>query len=472
MTTSLPARVLLLSLATLASAPHLGQGSRRSTALRRLSPAQMEEDLFQLSEELNTFHAGLLRYATQEELDEAFGEVLFGASEERSALEFYRLVAELVARFRCGHTRVRFGALDEAAALARRGLLPIEVLLRGERAWVRRVLVGDERLAAGDELLSIDGLSIAAIRARAFARTSADGFVETSKERQLERELARRYVTLVDELGAGACRLELAGRDAPLELAGLAADEYAAALEAAGSGARRRSVVALELQPEESLGVLTVSAFGDPGGEEPSFPVLLERAFERLREADVRHLVLDLRGNGGGRDEYGALLVSYLSPEPFGYFERIEVTEAYEGFGETRWRDGRRLMLSHDGLSIQQPAPLRFSGETFVLIDGWTFSTAADVATVAHHHGLATFVGEETGGGYDGNTSGVSRTVQLVHSGLAINVPRWMYTTANLGHDHAGRGVPPDHVVPGTIDDALAGRDAQLEHVRARIRAR
>ena len=59
-----------------------------------------------------------------------------------------------------------------------------------------------------------------------------------------------------------------------------------------------------------------------------------------------------------------------------------------------------------------------------MLIDGWTFSTAADVATVAHHKHLATFIGEERGGGYDGNTSGSTHRLGLVRRRHSRNACR------------------------------------------------
>jgi C-terminal processing protease CtpA/Prc len=269
----------------------------------------------------------------------------------------------------------------------------------------------------------------------------------------------------VDERESGPFQLELARRGT-VEVSGIPPRQHGAARTRPAP----RPVVALEILEQPGLGLLSVSTFGDPGGGEPSFPELLARSFAQLREAKVENLVLDLRGNGGGEDMYGALLVSYLSAESFGYFDRIEVTEDYAQFGETLRRDGRRLMLSHDGLQVQEPAQDRFTGKVYLLIDGWTFSTAADVATVAHHNGLATFVGEETGGGYDGNTSGVSGDIALVHSGFGVRVPRWMYTTANVGHAYPGRGVPPDHHVPGTAEEALTGRDPQLELVRQLLR--
>ena len=168
---------------------------------------------------------------------------------------------------------------------------------------------------------------------------------------------------------------------------------------------------------------------------------------------------------------FGAALVSYLAHAPFGYFERIEVTPDYQGDVEIVEREGRRLMLSHEGLQVQQPAEFAFQGAVSFLIDGHTFSTAADVASVAHANHLATFLGEETGGGYEGNNSGDSTRLTLRNSGLTVFVPQWNYTTAGVGPGHHGRGVEPDVALKPTIEAVLAGRDAVLERAQERIRA-
>jgi len=436
---------------------------------RTLSPAEMQEDLFLLTEKLTSLHSGLHRYASEEEIEEAFGSAQLAIEGgPRDVLWFYRRVCELVAQIRCGHTRVQLGDEDRAAALARRGVLPFEVLLRGERAWIRRVLVEGTPLADGRELLAIDGLPIPEIQRRAFARLSDDGFIETGKERELEAGFAEQFVLLVAEAASGSYELRLAGAPEPVRVPGLPWDEFA---EKRGTEPER-PLIRLELRPEDGVGLLSIRAFGDPPAGEPGFLAQLEQSFRTLRERGIPHLVLDLRGNGGGRDMYGATLVSYLSSAPFGYFERIEVTPDYAGDVRIEERDGRRLMLSHPGLQVQQPNELHFQGDVCILIDGFTFSTAADVATVAHANHLATFFGEETGGGYEGNNSGDAQRLVLPNSGLAIGVQEWNYTTAGVGPGHHGRGVVPDMEVSATIDDVLAGRDAVLERALEYVRSR
>jgi C-terminal processing protease CtpA/Prc len=345
-------------------------------------------------------------------------------------------------------------------------VLPIEVHLDGERIHVLRTLAADVPLRPGDEIRAIDGRSTAEIRKRAFALLPGDGFIETGKERELEAGFAELYALLLDESPDGRFDVQTSGAAGPKVVRGISIAEY--------RGRRRptehRAVIESRRFEPDDVALLSVREFGDEPGQ-PRFAAELETFFRGLREKPAGHLVLDLRGNGGGRDQYGALLVSYLVSDPFGYFERIEVTAEYDGEGGVVERDGRRLVTEHSGLRVQQPAEQAFLGKLYVLIDGFTFSTAADVATVLHHLRRGVFLGEETGGGYDGNTSGASESVILPASGVRVNVPLWMYTTANPGHARRGRGVPADHDLCPSIEDAIAGRDVVLERALELARA-
>jgi C-terminal processing protease CtpA/Prc len=103
-------------------------------------------------------------------------------------------------------------------------------------------------------------------------------------------------------------------------------------------------------------------------------------------------------------------------------------------------------------------------GKVFVLIDGGTFSTAADFCAVTHHLKRATFIGEETGGGYYGNNSGLEATVTLPNSKFQVRVPMSEYWNAVPGYDGKRRGTLPDIAVETTTAGVLAGVDEQLAY--------
>ena len=98
-----------------------------------------------------------------------------------------------------------------------------------------------------------------------------------------------------------------------------------------------------------------------------------------------------------------------------------------------------------------------------MLIDGGTFSTAADFCAVTHHLKRATFVGEETGGGYYGNNSGPDPRVTLPNSKLRVRLPMYEYWNAVPGYDGTRRGTRPDHVVQTKTANLLRGVDEQLD---------
>jgi hypothetical protein len=92
-----------------------------------------------------------------------------------------------------------------------------------------------------------------------------------------------------------------------------------------------------------------------------------------------------------------------------------------------------------------------------------TASATSDFAALAHSMKLATFIGEETGGSYLGNTSNFEFPLILPNTKLFANIPLARYWNYIEAPQQFGRGVFPDYeVVPG-IEDILSGRDSQLE---------
>ena len=217
------------------------------------------------------------------------------------------------------------------------------------------------------------------------------------------------------------------------------------------------------------------------GFQGQDFRQQLDSCFKTLHDKKTKALILDLRGNGGGVDEYGAYLVSQFMNKPFRYFDRIHLTTlqpSFTSFGEETLLDLKNGTIAdpaggflvtpklHSGVGEQQPAALPFLGKTFVLTDGGTFSTAADVTALMRHLTKAVFIGEETGGGFEGNTSGLNASLKLPHSKLATRIQMYEYFNA-VKVVEKGRGTKPDHVMPKRITDLLQGVDAQLNRAVA-----
>jgi C-terminal processing protease CtpA/Prc len=206
--------------------------------------------------------------------------------------------------------------------------------------------------------------------------------------------------------------------------------------------------------PNENVAVLTIATFNDEllKVAKLNFSSFLDSAFSSIKQKGISKLIVDLRGNGGGADAYGASLYSFLTPKPFQYYKQLITVQ-------------RKLTVAdHPGLGLQQPGNNTFDGKVFVLINGMSFSATTEFCAVAKSNRRAVFIGEETGGTYVGNTSGKFVERLLPNTQIKISVPTIQYVMAVKNEKLKNRGIIPDHIVMPTINDVLGNKDVQLEY--------
>lgn len=427
------------------------------------SANEVDADLTFLQNQLKTFHPGYDRYTSRNELDETFERAISEGS--MSDLELYTKVKALLSKIGCGHTRAQMSNEMGEDIELNQVFIPFTVKFLADQVFIDKTL--NEQLQQGQEVVAINGFSMDQIKEKVFALLPGDGYIQTGKLRRLELLFDGYFQLYVDP---AATSYNLSVRDTD----GNESEVFVEGVSSAEINSIRNQVSGelLALEYSENYAYMRIRTFGSYSLSRSGYDYerFLEKSFKELKEKKTSNLILDLRGNGGGSDNYGALLVSYLAKDSFGYFDNIQVTENYPGIA-TKIGD-TYFMTDHKGLSVWQPQRNAFEGKVYVLIDGFSFSTCADVATVLHHHNWATFIGEETGGGYDGNTSGRSKTIILPHSKISVNVPMWMYITANVGHDYAGRGVIPDYPISQSWEEYASGNDTALDKARSLIESK
>jgi C-terminal processing protease CtpA/Prc len=203
----------------------------------------------------------------------------------------------------------------------------------------------------------------------------------------------------------------------------------------------------------DNIAILTLKTFFDDflqsTGE--NFQRFLDSAFNDIKLKKVTRLIIDIRRNQGGYDHNGEIVYSYLTQKPFRYYASQETVK------------GKITESQNHDLALQQPKENSFSGKVYFLIDGRSFSGAAEFAAFAksEHRGL--FIGEETGGGYYGNTSGSEVYVDLPASQISCRIPVINYWMAVNKVVYTDRGVLPDYPVYPSIDDLLQKTDGQMK---------
>ena len=194
----------------------------------------------------------------------------------------------------------------------------------------------------------------------------------------------------------------------------------------------REKIVApdVESKVKDGVGIITVSRFDKDTGTK------VRSSAEDMKRQNVKGVILDLRGNGGGYLEAGIDTASvWLN-------NQVVVSERRDG----KVVDERKSAKN----------PVLGDTPTVVLINAGSASASEIVAGALHDHGKAKLIGEKSFG-----KGSVQELVDLTNGDqLKVTVARWY--TPN-GKNITKEGIAPDAKVDLTKDDVNADKDPQLD---------
>ncbi len=447
--------------------------------LPTFTPDQLKAD-FKLAHEIfDADDAGMYRYVAKPELDQVWSKAEAKLDHPMTAVDFFRILLPTVAAQKCGHSAVQLPKPMQDDLSAHEPLLPLFVKVMPDGAYVYRDLSGAQATVDGSKIESINGKSIRSILDTMMHDVTMDGDSASGRRYKISGQQFSVYlVSLLDLHAPYQVRLRtLSGVSETVSYDGIVLSEL-------GKRAQEKKATPFldDFDPAKfswlgdgKVGYLKIQAFNDSDGHEAVRKVYAD-TFQALKDRGAQSLIIDVRDNGGGEDELGQLLLSYLETKPFKYYDHLYLNGIYfksssvtgqyqkppDGF-LTRLPDGRYEVTGHPNWGIKQPSSPHFGGKVYVLTNGYSFSTTCEFLSHIKSERLATLIGEDTGGTYYGNTSGISTTVTLPNTGVRIRVPSIAYwLTVDHRYPPASPITPDVRLVP-SIKDLVAGKDPVLE---------
>jgi len=484
------------------------------------SVADLKDDVDKVKKQLVKHHPKIYQYILKEEFDRKFDSLNKTIAKPINSQDFFEKLAPVIGSIRQGHISIvppfkRFSKEDHKKRIKQEfdfNKLDFEEF--NDRVYVLSVVGEKDSLLVGAEVIKVDGEPVADLVNTFKSYFTSDGYNETLKKRFVKNRF-RSYCYLnkgvIDSLN-----ITFKKRDSTflrtfkrVAKAKVNKDTIQTAKKITKVERKKNKLKQKEKwEFNDKYGYIksrkeftrnfnyigkdsTVAYIKIRGFTSGSYKEFYKESFAKIDSLKTESLIIDLRDNSGGRLTEIDNLYSYLSKENYVLVEPCEVNSRMpylKMFMSNTRSIGRKVLVGAFSpfiyaqnllkvkkvngklffrlkqSKIKEPSTLGFKGNLYVLINGNSFSASSVISTKLKATNRAVFVGEETGGSYNGTVAGIFKNYQLPNSKVKVRIGLMQLETPHKIIPN-GYGVTPDIEIIPTLEDRLSGNDPELNWI-------
>ena len=480
---------------------------------RKYAPGELKKDYGVFRHTLEAWHPSLYWYTSRDSMNFYFDKGYAGLNDSMTETQFRTLLSYVIARVGCGHTSTRSSrAYSHYLDTARLAQFPLILKFWNDTMVVAANLNRrDSILKRGTFLYSIDGRTTRQLTDTLFPYFVTDGYNLTGKYQYLSTgfNFSAWYKNVFGYTDSFTIEYaDTAGilRQTHIPLYNPRADTARRGINrslTAGPGGqglepgrRRRSrppgrrsrksrelflTRNLQLDSASNTATMTLNTF-ERGYHLKKF---FRQSFRTLEKRQIRNLIIDVRSNGGGDASNSTLLTRFLIDKKFKVADSlytIRQTSRYDRyidngflysvltlFASRKRGDGKYHFGYFERHYYYPERKNHFNGQVYILTGGNSFSATCLFAGAVKGQPNITLVGEETGGGYYGNTAWMIPDVTLPVTRIRFRLPRFRLVVDGQ-REKNGRGVMPDVPALPSIEAISKGQDYKTARVKELIR--
>src|SRR5436190_3521527 len=497
----LPAPVLACCL-MLAAFLQTGCGTNRSSVSpnKKYSLAQVQKDYAIYQNILEEAHPGLYWYTSKDSMDYYFK---YGQQQLKDSMtepEFRKLLAYVTSKVNCGHTSVRaskaWSKYQDTAAIWR--IFPLSMKFWNDTMVIAANLNRrDSVLTRGTMVKKINGKTTKQIVDTLFNYIPTDGYNRTHKFQTLSNRgyfgslyssifgyssrYTIEYIDSMNQVKTVTIPIYYPGLDTATRAAFIAITRMPQPSRKERKQRQLNSVRLLKLDTAEHTAFMDLGSFGRGYGLKGFF----KRSFKALRKHDITHLIIDVRGNGGGSVTNSTNITRYLTDHRFKIGDSLYAITKRKHYGEyiqndflnrlfitffaRKKKDGYYHFRYFERHYFKPKNKNHFNGKTYILTGGNSFSATTLFISAIEEQDNVIVVGEETGGGAYGNTAWLIPDVTLPETGVRFRLPLFRLVI-NKNAPKSGRGVQPEVDAKPSIEAIRSGSDFKLDKVMELIK--
>src|ERR1035437_6979022 len=412
--------------------------SKNYSADKKYPKEKLQEDYTLLRNILEKKHPSLYWYTSKDSMDYYFNEGYRNISDSMTELQFgWKILAPLTNKIHCGHTS--FNMSKGWNKFIRNKRIPSFPLYL--KIWKDTMVVTanlnrkDSIIKKGMLITSINGIKNHDLIKKVFGYLVEDGYEDNVNYIRLSTSfpyfhrnvfgIYKTYsVQYIDSLGKE--------RKANLHLFGITEDTLQKIKNF--PPVKQKHITRKEklenirsLKIDSNMALITLNSFAG-GSHLKNF---FRYSFNSIRKKEINNLGLLLFTRKGNDGRYH-----------FGYWERHIIKPKQKN---------------------------HFSGNVYVLTNGLTFSASSLFCNAVKGESNVTLVGENTGGGWHGNSGIMIPDITLPNTKLRVRLP--MFRLVQYQHvPKTGTGVVPDIYLGPTVETLRKDIDRKMEFIKQLIK--
>lgn len=466
-----------------------------------LSKEQVIEDFNWLTFSLDYVHPRLYKYESKDIVQSRFDSLksTLSTKDSISALDFLSLISKLNAKVNCGHLyTIPQGELRDII-LAKK-VMPFQIKIINNKIFALHDVGNGKKIPNGSEIISINGNPASMIIELMKQGIATDGWIDTRKDRLIERYFFESfhgfdlyYYLHVDRDSTFNIRyLKFGSQKAITTIKkGISAEKRNDLLHEKHQVDVRewfkKPSPTFSIDEETSSAVLTISRSFYDRTIDPDYDSVLSVLFQRLEKQGIKNLIIDLRKNEGGSEQHQVELIRYLYDKPHKlhqntFYSRLDFRplqpiihkqemspsdlwynnqdNAYRKINDALWVNNKPNV---EGLQFWLPSDHVFKGQLYILMSGISFSSTSSLIANIKNTTTAVFIGEESGGMYEGPTGGMEIPIILPNSQIMVRMSPNIHWTSLYKQHPIGRGVMPDYTISYSIGDVVNDKDLEMQ---------